>query len=99
MDVEKTIEFLLEHQARFEVRMAELTDKMVALIDRGLDSEERHDREITEIRGELRRAIRAGIEEQRRERVRRQALDAKVDNVATSLKELIDAMKKDRNGH
>jgi hypothetical protein len=61
--------------------------------------DERHDREMTDIRSALRQAVRLCVEEQRRERVRRQALDAKVDNVATSLKELIDAMKKDRNGN
>ena len=61
--------------------------------------DERHDTEMADIRSALRQAVRLCVEEQRRERVRRQALDAKVDNVATSLKELIDAMKKDRNGN
>jgi hypothetical protein len=99
MDVEKTIEFLLEHQARFEVRMAELTDKMDLMVDQQIGMEERHDREMAEIRASLRQAVRLSVEEQRRERVRRQALDTKVDKVATSLHELIEAMKKDRNGH
>jgi hypothetical protein len=117
MDVEKTIEFLLEHQARFDARfdaqmdnlnaqmsgltgkMADLTDKMDSMVDQQIGMEERHDREIADIRSALRQAVRLSIEEQRRERVRRQALDTKVDSLATSLQGLIDAMKKSLNGH
>jgi hypothetical protein len=105
MDVEKTIEFLLEHQARFEVRMAKLTDKMDAMLDHQIGMEERHDREMADIRAvsaesraELRRGIRSSIEEQRRERVRRNTLDLKLDKLATSLQALVDAMKQERNG-
>src|SRR5215475_10350463 len=126
MDVEKTIEFLLEHQARFEVRMAELTakmaetsakmddwserfnDRMDSMLEYHIGVEERHDREMAEIRAasaemraELRRAVRASIEEHRRERVRRKTLDAKMDakldKLAASVQQLTDNWNK-RNG-
>jgi hypothetical protein len=115
MDVEKTIEFLLEHQARFEVRMAELTAKMAessakmdewserfnermdSMLEYHIGVEERHDREMATIRSELNRAVRASIEEHRRERVRRKALDAKLDKLAASVQQLTDNWNK-RNG-
>ena len=67
VDVEKTIEFLLEHQARFEVRMADLTEKMAELTDkmddqteraaeRAAEMDERHDKEMSDVR-----AVLAGI--------------------------------------
>jgi hypothetical protein len=99
VDVESTIEFLLGQQARFDSQMAELTEKMDLMVDHQIGMDERHDREIADIRAALRQTVRLSVEEQRRERARRQALDTKVDKVATSLQGLIDAMKKDRNGH
>ncbi|HXB71025.1 MAG TPA: hypothetical protein VNY05_22510 [Candidatus Acidoferrales bacterium] len=99
MDVQSTIEFLFGQQARFDAQMAELTEKMDLMVDHQIGMDERHDREIADIRSALRQAVRLSVEEQRRERARRQALDTKVDKVATSLQGLIDAMKNDRNGH
>jgi hypothetical protein len=110
MDVEQTIEFLLGQQVRFDTqmgalnekfaeKMAELSDKMESMVDYQIGMDERHDREIADIRSALRQAVRLSVEEQRRERVRCQALDAKVDKVATSVQAFIEAIKKDRNGH
>jgi hypothetical protein len=85
MDLQKAIDFMVEQQENFHVRMSELTEKMDRWVDQSIGMEERHDREIAEIRAieastrvELRRAIRASVEEQRRERARRQALDDKL---------------------
>jgi hypothetical protein len=118
MDVEKTMEFLLAQQARFDAQMSELTEKMNLLVDQhiGMEErhdreEERHDREIADIRAvaastrvELRRGIRLSVEEQRRERVRRQALDDGITKLAAAqviteekLQKLIDSLR--RNGN
>lgn len=85
MDLQKTMDFIVEQQANFHVQMSELTEKMNLWVDQSIGMEERHDHEIAEIRAieastrmELRRAIRASVEEQRRERVRRQAIDDKL---------------------
>ena len=92
MDMQKTMDFIVEQQANFHVQMSEITEKLNLWIDQSIGMEERHDREIADIRAieastrmEVRRAIRAGVEEQRRERVRRQALD---DKLAASRLEL-----------
>jgi 4-aminobutyrate aminotransferase-like enzyme len=119
MDVEKTIEFMLGQQARFDAQLSQLTEKMDELTEkmdeqgeraaeRAAEMDERHEREMADVRAvlagvgyELRRGIRLSIEEHRRERVRRQALDTKMntkmDQLAVSVQALIDAMKKDRN--
>ena len=78
MDVEKTIGFLLGQQARFDAQMGLLTEKMDYAADRALAMDERHDREMADLRDSLRRAVRLSTEEHRRERVRRQALDEKM---------------------
>lgn len=48
-------------------------------------SEERHNREMGEIRAELRRAVRLSVEEARRERVRRKEGDEKLDGLISKL--------------
>jgi len=68
MDVEKTIEFLLGQRVRFDAQMVELTGKMDLMVDRQIGMDERHDREIGDIRSALRQAVRLSVEEQRRER-------------------------------
>ena len=97
MDIEKTMEFLLGQQARFDAPMFQLAD-------RAAEIEERHDREMAEIRSALSRAVRAGIEEQRRERVRRNELDGKITQLAAAqvvteekLQKLLDGLSK-KNG-
>jgi hypothetical protein len=61
-----------EHRKRMDERQSELEAEFTK---RTLATEERHDKEIGEIRAELRRAIRYSVEEHRRERVRRHALE------------------------
>lgn len=90
---------LTDKMGELTLKMGELTLKMDSMVDQQIGMEERHDREVGDIRSALRQAVRLSIEEQRRERVRRQALDTKVDSLATSLHGLIDAMKKSLNGH
>jgi len=65
VDVEKTIEFLLGQQARFDAQMVELTEKIDLMVDRQIGMDERHDREIGDIRSALRQALRLSVEEQR----------------------------------
>jgi soluble cytochrome b562 len=78
MDVEKTIAFLLEQQANFESQMGLLAQQQ-------REASMRHEKEmadfrhgVAELRDEVRRAVHAGIEEQRRERRRRLELDERL---------------------
>ena len=67
MDVERTIEFLLGQQARFDVQLSQLTEKMDKLTDkmdeqaeraaeRTAEMDERHEKEMSDVR-----AVLAGI--------------------------------------
>ena len=75
MDVEKTIEFILEHQAQIMAMQAKAEEHAA-----------RHDGEIAQldavtshINSILRRAVRLAVQEARNERKRRQELDARFD--------------------
>ena len=100
MDVERTIEFVLEQQAasqaRFDARMAELDTRMQARTERA-------EREIDQIRQELRRAVRLSVLEARAERKRRSEEDVRLaasqEELRKSLQAFIDSMKQPRNGH
>jgi NAD-specific glutamate dehydrogenase len=74
VDIERAIEFMLEQGAKADARLAELSANVG-----------RHDKEMAQIRNILRRAIRASVEEQRRERVRRQQMEARLDEKITQL--------------
>ena len=112
MDVEKTMEFILDQMAHLAVQQAEAGERQAR-------AEERHDREISQIRGTLDRAVRLGIREARHEHRRRQALDEEITQLAAShllidekisqlaasqllteekLQGLIDAMRRSGNG-
>lgn len=92
MDIERTIEFLLQQQANFEAReaaakerfdaqMAQVGAKLQQVADnqqRLTDNQTRSDKEIGLIRNELRRAVRLAVQEAREERRRRQEGDAKL---------------------
>ena len=67
----------MEQLARTQVNLREMSATAAA-------NTKRHDREIAEIRATLRRAIRLSVEEQRRERVRRQELDGKITQLASA---------------
>ncbi|MGA2135722.1 MAG: hypothetical protein ABSH50_25805 [Bryobacteraceae bacterium] len=77
MDVEKTIEFILEQRAQ-----------IAAMQMKAEEHAARHDGEINRINSILRRAIRLGVQETRNERKRRQELDArfelKMDQIASA---------------
>src|SRR5579862_8577941 len=89
MTIDERLERLVErHEALTE------TVEMLAL--RQADAEERHEREMEEIRkegvatrAELRRAIRLGIQEARSQRRRRHELDEKLAQSAAALDEKI----------
>ena len=49
-----------------------------------IQNEERHDREISAIRAQLRRAIRVGVQEARAERARRRELDERLSLAAAA---------------
>jgi hypothetical protein len=100
MDVEKTMEFLLAQQARFDAQMAQVTEKLNSFneklllqseqaAERALEMEERHDREMADLRAYIRHAVRLSTEEQRRERVKRQALNEQITVLASTLDEKI----------
>jgi hypothetical protein len=87
VDVEKTIEFILEQHARTEAALAR--------------SAERHN----QTEALLKRAIRAGVQEARRARVRDRLLDEKITQLAAAqliteekLLGLIDSMQRGGNG-
>jgi Mn-containing catalase len=104
MDVEGTIEFLLErqsaHQARADAEMTEIR----AVVREIAESQKETDRQAARTEAALRRAIRLSVEEHRRERVRRQRLDDSMANLAlaqarTEETLFIDSLKQPRNGH
>jgi len=91
-----------ELKRRFEAKADLIREMAVA-------AEERHDREMGEIRAGLRRAVRLSVEEARRERVRRQEGDERLDGHITKLaaaqletehklQSLIDALRPGGNG-
>jgi hypothetical protein len=86
-----------EHRKRMDERQSELEAEYT---ERILAAEERHDKEMGEIRAELRRAIRFSVEEHRRERVRRHELEAEMkagmDELRKSLQRFLD---RSGNGH
>jgi hypothetical protein len=83
MDVEKTIEFLLEQQAAHAARFDAESAEFRAMLK---ESSDKHDREMAGIRAQIRRGVRMAVEEQRRERVGRQKLEAQ-SGAATALLE------------
>jgi hypothetical protein len=94
VDVEKTIEFILEHQARAEVSHAR-TEAAIASM-----AEEHQKTKVL-----LRRAIRAGVEAARRQRTRTRELDEEMTKLAAaqretqaSLKAFIDSLQRGGNG-
>ena len=87
MDIEKTIEFILQAQAHAEERHAQ------------------HDREMGEIRAELRRAVKLAVIEGRNQRRRSQELDKKITQLSAAqmvteekLQRLISTLERGRNG-
>jgi hypothetical protein len=114
MDVEKTIEFLLEqaaaHDARMAAHRAEFLADSLEFRERLRASEEKFNRQDERLGRRLERAARLSIEEHRRERVRRKALDAAWNvkfaelteaqaKTQKSLEQFIESMKQPRNGH
>lgn len=81
MDVEKTMEFILEQSAH----TAAMLEQAKAQSDEHLA---RHDRQIAQINEILRRAVRLAVQEARAERKRRreadERLDLKMDQLASS---------------
>ena len=106
MDVQKTMEFILEQQASCD-----------AQLNRIAENQGRHDREMAEIREDLRRAVSLAIREGRAERQKRRELDVRVREMDARLKEsmsqmadaqretdaslkaFIDSLRKSGNGH
>jgi hypothetical protein len=100
MDLERAMEFLLEQQAasqaRFDARMTQIDAKMH-------ERAERADKEIEQIRSELRRAVRLSVQEARAERKRRREGDEKLAAshaaLEASMKAYFDSLKRGQNGH
>jgi hypothetical protein len=96
VDVEKTIEFILSQQAQNEARLGAM--------------DERHDREMHQIREELRRGVRLAVQDARHDRKRRREMAEQWDHKITQLSAaqlvteeklqgLIEAMRRSDNGH
>ena len=96
MDVEKTIEFILAQQARNEAHLGAM--------------DERHDREMHQIREERRRAVRRAVQDARNEQKRRHEMaeqwDQKITQLSAAqlvteekLQGLIETMRRSNNGH
>src|SRR3954449_2704682 len=103
MDVEKTIEFLLEHQAAHQARFEANSAEFWAGIKSLKDADERLGRRLD-------RAVRLSALEHRRERARRKKLEAKtaagharldasMAELAQSLKRFLDSRKNGLNRH
>ena len=80
MDIEKTIAFILEHQARHEVAMAK-HDEAMAQHNQAMAQ---HDQALARIDARLDRAIRLDVQEARRERRGRRELDEKLTQLAAA---------------
>jgi len=108
VDIERTIEFILDQQAKGAAqleRQAEQLAKSTAEHDRRMAE---HDRGMANIDRRLDRAIRLGVQEARAERKRRQEMDAleKITQLVAvqrvteeKLQGLIDAMRRGGNGN
>jgi len=106
MDIERTIEFILEHEARVEATLAKMADDAA---QRAAEADKRMDR----MEAYMRRAVRLGIREARGERRKRRELDDKMTQLAASqlltdekvrdlsqtVKEFIASMRRGGNGH
>lgn len=88
MDVEKTIEFILEQQARFEVlhqKTEEMHQKSAAMYQQSAAMHQRTEALHAKTEATLRRAIRLGVREARHERQRRRELGETFDQKMTQL--------------
>ena len=74
MDIQKTMEFILEQQAQTEANLKELSFRQLEAV-----------KETAALKSELRNAIRLGIKEARVERRRRNEVASKVDDQITKL--------------
>ena len=81
MDVQKTMEFILEQQAQTAVNLKELSLRMSELSVSQMEAA----KETAALKADLRRAVRLGIAGARMERRRRQELASEVDAQITKL--------------
>jgi len=81
MDVQKTIEFILEQQAQSEARFAKIENHLTSIAERQDQAAE--ERAID--KAYLRHAVRLAIQEARNERSKRREMDAKWDEKITQL--------------
>ena len=98
MDIEKTMEFILNSQAKAEVQMAKIREAAA-------EAQARADERMTRIDQTLRRAIRVGVREARNARVRDRLLDEKITQLAAAqvvteekLQSFIESLRQGRNG-
>ena len=99
MDVQKTMEFILDQQAHFAAGMAEMRLGM----DQMRVGMEQLRLEHLKTEATLRRAIRLSVEAHRRERVRRQKLESETVDVKAAVADLTNTVnafiKSLKNGH
>lgn len=103
MDVERTIEFLLEQQAAQQARSDARMTRIEESIGKLTESQLRADNDIRQLRSELRRAVRLSVQEARAERRSRKEADERLaagqEALQNSLQAFIDSIKQPRNGH
>jgi hypothetical protein len=95
VDIEKTIEFILSHQANAEVQMEKIREGMAAQAAAQAEAQARghaeHDRRMTEhdrvmarIDARLEHAIRLSVQDARAQRKRNQEFDEKITQLAAA---------------
>jgi hypothetical protein len=112
MDIERTMQFIVENLAAVTARLEKMAERQGRVEDRQaelaaefnermMQSDERHEREISAVRNELRRAIRYSVEEHKRERIRRHEVEDQMKQLAAGQEELRKSMQKwlDRGGN
>ena len=117
MDVEKTIEFILAQQAKNEAHLGAMDERHDRAMQEHNDfiqqhnvAIQRHDREMHQIREQLRRAVRLAVQDARTDRKRRREMaeqwDQKITQLSAAqlvteekLQGLIETMRQSNNGH
>jgi hypothetical protein len=117
VDVEKTIGFILAQQARNEAHLAAMDERHDRAMPEQNDfiqqqnvASQRHDREMQQIREQLRRAVRLAVQDARHDRKRRREMaeqwDQKITQLSAAqlvteekLQGLLEAMRRSNNGH
>jgi hypothetical protein len=112
MDLDRTIEFILDQQVKMAVEQAKAAEAHRRFEEQHARTEEilaqmaeQHERDFAEINQILRRAARLGVQEARAERKRRQKVAQEVAELRTAqalthekMQSFIDSLRRGTNG-